>query len=133
MNQTPVDRHPNDVLTLVNEGMEIYDSTGERLGTVEEVRFGAVADATSAHDPGPARPAVKDEPGRGSLVEAVAEAFDPDEMPDELAARLRHHGFIRIDGTLFSHDRYIMPEQIDYVDSEGVHLNVIREKLISES
>lgn len=134
MNRTPADRHPDEVLTLVHEGMEIFDSTGERLGTVDEVRFGAIADATSEYDPGPARPAAgQSEPGAGSLVEAVAEAFDPNTVPSELLARLRHQGFIRVDGTLFSNDRYIMPDQIDYVDNEGVHLNVIREKLISDA
>lgn len=133
MNSTPIDSHPSDMLTLVHKGMEIFDSTGERLGTVDEVRFGAVADATSEHNAGPTKPSRQSRPGAGSLVEAFAEAFCPDDMPSELVARLRRQGFVRVEGMLFSNDRYIMPEQIDYVDQEGVHLNVIREKLISES
>jgi hypothetical protein len=123
-----------DILQLVQEEMQVYDSTDSFVGKVGEVQFGADADAV-APGAGPARPARKAEPGNGSLIDALRDAFTGrgDGERSELVGRLRQSGFIRLAGSgLLRGRRYILPEQVDYVDSEGVHLNVQADKLLAD-
>jgi hypothetical protein len=123
-----------EILQLVQEDMQVFDSTDSFVGKVGEVQFGADVDADTP-GAGPATPARGTEPGDGSLIEVLRDAFAgrSDGERGELIGRLRQSGFIRLAGSgLLRGRRYILPEQIDYVDSEGVHLNVVADKLLTD-
>ena len=120
-----------DMLQLVQEGMHVYDSTESFVGKVGEVRLGADANAAGA---GPATPARETQPSPGSPMGARRDAFTAgdDGEQGELAERLRRRGFVRLAGSgLLRGRRYVLPEQVDYVDSEGVYLNVQGDKLLA--
>ena len=108
MNQLPKD---------VREGMEVLDRDGEKIGTVETLRFGDEAAAS-----GEARDGYED-----GLIQNIAEAIWPDDMPEGQRAKLLGSGYLVLDADgIFASDRYIQPEQIDRVGSDGIHLNVSR-------
>lgn len=116
----------NKILAQVKEGMDVYDADGDRLGKVEFVRFG---------DMDSADPVDTDRLDReDSLIGNLAEALSTDEeMPDTVAERFLRHGYIRIDsGGLFSDDKYVGPELIAGVDTDGVRLRVTKEELTGE-
>ena len=55
----------------------------------------------------------------------MGNAFKSDDLPKELQERLLMHGFVKMDSkTLFGADRYVMSDQIDRGDKNGVHLTV---------
>lgn len=122
-----------DILNFVREGMTVYDSEKNDIGTVESVHFGAASDANLATGTIPATTAADHAENDETFVDALAEVFDPkDEIPEEMADRLRYNGFIKIDGGWFGTDRYVMPNQISSVSDDGVHLSTKRERLIKE-
>lgn len=110
----------SSLLTKIYQGMDVFNNANEHIGTVEAVYLGATADS----EPG-AEPATPDDqavPGT-RIQRFVAELFDPTDMPDEIAERLRHSGYIRIDGPgLLAGDRFVTPDQIARVNDEGVFL-----------
>ena len=58
-------------------------------------------------------------------MDFIRKMFGTDKLPQEIHERLLMRGFIRMDSAkLFGSDRYAMFDQIDSVDSRGVHLNV---------
>jgi hypothetical protein len=96
-----------------SEGMIVYDSAGEVVGTVRVVYFGGASD------------------------EAIQKALHPDtgetelsRLPKELAVRLMKQGYILIEGPdVPGSKRYIGPEQIDGVfplEIEGTVNEVVR-------
>jgi hypothetical protein len=110
------------VLAQVQEGMDVYDATGSRVGSVERVYLGGADERTIERGGGPA---TAEDPSQfeHSFLHDLARAFAPDELPETLRARLLRHGFIRIDAAgLFAADRYVTPSQVDHVDANGVHL-----------
>jgi hypothetical protein len=112
----------------IREGMKVYDSSNNEIGEVERVRFGE-------DDPATPEPEAVDVSDRGdrrdSLIDNIAEAFRPDDLPEEVREKLLMQGFIRIDADgLFAADRYVTPEQIDSVTEDGVMLNVRKEDLL---
>lgn len=121
------------ILHQIRSGMTVYDSERNDIGSVDTVYFGAVnADSTVAADV-PATATRPDAAIRNSFVGDLVEVFDSrDQVPEELAERLRYHGYIRIDGGWFGSNRYIMPEQIEAVSDEGVYLRTGRDQLIKE-
>lgn len=127
----PTGRH--NILNTIHEGMTVYDSTGDRIGTVDFVHFGAASDTqqdlgTGAAAPGPADSVqMRDD----SLIDAFAEVFAPGEVPDELREKLMQSGYIRLDADgLFAADRFITPDQIASVRENDIELNVSRDQLI---
>lgn len=126
-------REHTAVLDQIREGMTVYDSERNDIGTVDAVYFGAVSDEELTEGTIPATATSHRDPSDNTFVEALADVFDPrDRVPDELAERLRYNGYIRIDGGWFGADRYIMPDQITSVSDEGVYLNTHRQHLIQE-
>jgi hypothetical protein len=119
------------VLTQIREGMDVYDRDNERIGTVDEVYFGEASDIQRAQGTGSATAPVDETTNENTFVGMIAEAFDPREVPDELAARLRRSGYIRLDSAgLFRSDRYIVPDQIASVIDQNVHLTTTRDELV---
>lgn len=121
----------NLILNHVREGMAVCDLDGKEIGKVDRVYLGAVSEAKDERGQGPATAHDPYEPGEGTLIENVAEAFAPDKLPDELRERLLREGFIQMDSaSLFAADRYVLPEQIMSVADDQVRLNVRRDELI---
>ena len=110
----------------VREGMDVLDSAGQHVGTVEIVKMGD-PDATTIG---------ADQPGEGGLIQDLAEAFGYDEEPDvppALHARLMRAGFIKIDGSgLTDPDYYVTADKIGVVSANTVRLLVRKENLLDE-
>lgn len=123
-----------EILQLVREGMQVYDSTDSAVGEVTTVRFGADMDA-GASGAGPAKPARDVMADDDTIVDAVQSALAGESNLEdtELASRLRQRGFLRVGGAgLFQAARYVLPEQIDFVDGDNVHLNVQADRLLKD-
>jgi hypothetical protein len=97
----------------VSEGMIVYDSAGELVGTVRVVYFG------------------------GASEEAIQKALDPEsgqtdlrDLPKELGVRLLRQGYVLIEGPdLTGAIRYIRPEQLEGVfteEIEGILTDIVR-------
>lgn len=115
---------PNDIRI----GMKVYDSLHKHIGKVDDFRA-----PENATDPEiePADIDATDKPGRESIVDVVAKAFDDDPIPEVLRDRLLTEGYVRLDADgLFAADRYILPEQIASTTSDGIVLNVKKDQLI---
>ena len=121
-----------EILQLVREGMQVYDSTDTSIGEVAEVRFGAEVDAGATSGSAPATPAREPLTDEETLVGAVRSALGDESDLDqtELGDRLRQSGFFRLGAGIFQGARYVLPEQIDYVDDDGIHLNVQGDRLL---
>lgn len=113
----------------IREGMKVYDSTDQEIGAVEMIRFGDDDPTTPEAEAAGISPI--DERPRDTLIDNIAEAFQPDEIPREVREKLLHQGFIRIDSAgLFAADRYVTPEQIGSVSPDGVRLRVSKSELM---
>jgi hypothetical protein len=109
-----------DMLNSIEEGMKVYDNSGDEIGKVEFIHF---SEADGGDHPVAAAP--PEDPPQSDLVDFIRKMFGADNLPRELRERLLMHGFIRMDSArLFGSDRYIMFDQIDKVDDKGVHLKV---------
>lgn len=132
--QKPLDvNQQHTLLTSIREGMEVYDSRGDKVGTVEDLYFGASSDEMDNHGVGAATapdPSLRE----NNLVDDIAAGiFGGDDLPEEMRKRLINEGFIRIDAAnLFGRDRYVLPEQINRVHNDHVHLNVPGDQLLKK-
>ena len=116
-----------NLLRDIRDGMDVYDRDQHKIGTVEWVKFG---------DDDPSTPEVEavtssEPPRRDSLIDNLAEAFAPDQIPEPLRQKLLQQGFVRLDTSgLFASDRYILPDQILSVSDNRVTLNVSKDELV---
>ena len=122
-NQTNTD----DILARVDEGMDVYDRDGHKLGAVKDIYAGDVVDAPPGAAPD--HTGGQRSPGNGSIVTEVARAFS-DDLPAVLRSRLRHNGYVCIKGGFLGHDRYALREQVAAVEGRRVTLNVASNELI---
>jgi hypothetical protein len=132
MSQQPFEEgQGNQILTQVYEGMDVYDRTGDKIGTVESVYLGAVSEHADLHGAGPATASAQGS-RESSVIEDFAKAFvAEDPVPEPLRERLRRHGFVKIDSSgLFAADRYVTPDQIAEVSGDRITLRVTRDELI---
>lgn len=121
------------ILSLVHEGMEVYDVRDNHIGTVDFVHFGSASETQQELGTGPASVTAADDPQmrRDTIIDSIAEAFHPNEVPDQLQSKLLMSGYIRLDSSgLFASDRFITPEQITGVSGDRVQLSVTRDQLI---
>jgi hypothetical protein len=118
-----------DLLGQVHEGMEVYDRDQKKVGKVDGLFMGALADG-EAMGGEPARGPGPETAGDGSLIADVARVFD-DNLPQVLRSRLRQNGYIRVRGGILSGDRFALREHVAAVAGERVILNVRGEELIS--
>lgn len=116
----------------IGEGMPVYDRDGELVGTVDVVYLGGASDEAieRALDP--------EHAPRTPAGEKVRTAFESEDMPREMRARLMKQGYIRVKGDGITGLRgYLGPEQIEgmfTLDVEGavqdaVRLRVARDEL----
>ena len=113
-------------MSRINEGMDVFDRTGDKVGEVDYVYFGEIDPTTPEVEA--TTPSDRD-PREASVVDIVADAFRADDLPEELRERLQMHGFIRLNTGMLRSDRYVLPEQIASVTSNAVHLNVKLDEL----
>jgi hypothetical protein len=119
---TALSHQASQLLAQVKEGMAVFNSANERIGTVEAVYLGAASEVERPFDAGPATDDSPKLPGT-TVQRVMAEIFDPSEVPEEVAKRLRYSGYLRIDpAALFAGDRYVTPQQIASVTHKGVFL-----------
>lgn len=122
----------NTKLMRVREGMDVYDSGNHHIGSVSTVYFGADSEKNLDTGTGAAEADNPDKYETDSLVKAVAQTLDPNDLPEELRERLWQQGFIRINSSgLLASDRYALPEQIASVGQDGVHLNTDYDSLLA--
>ena len=104
----PSDRMPQ----RISEGMIVYDSAGEMVGTVQVVYFGGASEEAIQR-------ALHSEAGENDLGS----------LPEELVVRLMSQGYVTVDGPELSGvQRYLRPEQIEGVfprEIEGVVTDVV--------
>jgi hypothetical protein len=122
----------NPILEQIEEDMDVYDRSGDKIGEVEDIYLGSVGEDAVSESRGPATADDPDQPGRPSFIQELAEVFTgEDELPEVVRNRLLRQGFIRVDGSgLFGSDYYVMPEQIASVSQDRVQLKVSRDELI---
>jgi hypothetical protein len=123
----------HSIFAQIREGMGVYDVRDNHIGSVAFVHFGAASETQQELGTGPASPAPADNPNlrRDTLIDNLAEAFDPNEVPAELQEKLLVSGYLRLDTAgLFASDRFITPEQIASVADDRVYLSVNRDQLV---
>ena len=127
----------NDLLTRIEEGMEVYDIEDKKIGEVETIYFGEVDQERERRGERPATASTPEIPSaEHPLVDfAFGGAFSSDEEEEEgvelIRARLQREGFVKIDGSgLFGRDYYAMPDQIASISGDHVRLRVSKDELI---
>ncbi len=123
----------HSILSQIHEGMEVYDVRDKHIGSVEFVHFGSASETQQELGTGPVTSSPADDPNmrRDSLIDNIAEAFDPNDVPQELKEKLLVSGYIRLDASgLFASDRFITPDQITGVSDDKVQLSVTRDQLV---
>jgi hypothetical protein len=121
------------ILSQVREGMGIYDVRDNHIGHVDFVHFGAASETQQELGTGPATSAPADDPNmrRDTIIDNIAEAFQPNEVPEQLQNKLLLSGYIRMDADgFFAADRFITPDQIARVIDDKVYLSVNRDQLV---
>jgi len=119
--------------TRIKEGMTVYNTNGDKIGTVEYVKF---SDENPNH-PGveTATPAESTEENRLGIIKAVATVVsiaEDDNIPQVLRDRLNHSGYIRMSSTgFFESDYYISLDKVISITGENVQVEATKEELIS--
>ena len=120
------DPKEQSLLHQVTEEMRVYDADGQHVGKVAALYYGDSPQAAT-----PADTPVEDELTEGPARD-VSEIMEPTEaLPEEVRARLRRYGFIRVDAGVLTSDVYVLPDDIDHVDEDGVHLSISEDELLS--
>ena len=98
----------------VREGMDVFDFTGVRIGTVATVKMGD-PEAVTAQGQQPEQ--------RAGLIGALMSTLDgaPD-VPEERRNRLLRLGYLEINGPGIGNRQYESGEALDRVTDEGVFL-----------
>lgn len=108
-------------------GMTVFDSERREIGKVDGLKYPENATAPGV-ETATVAPAGRED---ATIVDALAEAFGSDEVPEPLRSQLLRDGYLHLDSKgLFSSNRYILPEQISRLDGDGVHINVTEDALI---
>jgi hypothetical protein len=126
----------HSILTQIHKGMHVHDVRDQHIGSVAFVHFGAASETQQELGVGPASPTVADNPRMrdDSLIDNIAEAFAPNEVPQELQRKFLVSGYIRLDTSgLFASDRFISPDQIAGVSGDTVQLSVNRDQLVKRN
>jgi hypothetical protein len=115
-------------LNQIHKGMNVFDSSGDKIGTVDWVKMTDEIPDTPQAEQITTQPGVTRD---RTFVDNIAEAFSSDDVPEEVRERLLRDGFVRIDTDgIFSSDRYVLPEQIASVTDSDVIITKRRDELI---
>lgn len=105
-------------LSDVCEGMDVFDASGEKVGTVKSVKFGdpqatTAEGQTSERDP--------------NIVQAVATALSgQSDLPEERRERLLRLGYVEVDGKGFGNNFFEASDAVKRVSGNTVYLNHTR-------
>lgn len=111
----------------IEVGMRVFDSEMDDIGKVDGFKYPENATAPGVE---PATPGVVSRED-AVLVDAVADAFGREDVPEPLRSQLLRDGYVHLDTKgLFASGRYILPEQIARMTPEGIQLNVTKDALI---
>jgi hypothetical protein len=106
----------------IGEGMPVYDRDGEAVGIVNLVYLGGASEEAIDRVLHPE----KEHSGQPGALDWSA--FDADNVPNEMRARLMSQGYIVIDGPdLTGVKRYIGPEQIEGIFTQELEGGVIND------
>jgi hypothetical protein len=113
----------------IQVGMKVFDSELHEIGRIDGLKY---PENQIAPEVEPATvDAADNATDNNTLVEAVAEAFGREDVPEPLRSQLLRDGYVHLDTKgLFARDRYILPEQIARLTAEGIQLNVTKDALI---
>jgi hypothetical protein len=110
-------------------GMKVFDSERHEIGKVDDLEY---PENAIAPDVEPATLDAADDRDE-TIVDAVAEAFGREDVPEPLRSQLLRDGYIHLDAKgFFASGRYILPEQIARMIPEGIQLNVTKDALIKK-
>ena len=110
-----------NMLSTINEGWDVIDNTGDKVGRVETVYFGE----ENLADPGPETVSVNQVEQRDPINQMLQDLLAPDKrIPDEVYSRMQRYGFLRVDRNPLRSDRIVFSDQIKRLDGEQVHLNI---------
>src|SRR4051812_8444390 len=87
------------ILSQIHKGMAVYDVNDHRIGTVDFVHFGSASETQQELGVGPATNTIADNPRMrdDTIIDNIAEAFSPNDVPQELQEKLLVSGYIRLD------------------------------------
>jgi hypothetical protein len=112
----------------IEVGMRVFDSERHEIGKVDSFKY-----PENATDPDATIATTRGMHNRDdtTIIQTLAEAFGEDELPQPLRNQLLRDGYVHLDAHgWFARDRYILPEQIARLDTDGIQLNVTRDALI---
>ena len=119
------------ILRQIYEGMTVHDQTGHRIGTVEYVYLGEVAESPEDCGYNERTASALSSPETSLLEEFAMAILLTEQVSDIWRERLLSYGFIRINSSgLFTSDRYALPSQIAGVADDRVLLYVDRDELL---
>jgi hypothetical protein len=121
--------HP--ILRDISEGMAVYDQTGHRIGTLEYVYLGEVAESPESYSSHEQTASVLGDPETWLMEEFAKAILLTEQVPEIWRERLLSYGFIRIRSSgLPTSDCYALPSQIAAVTGDRVLLHVDQDDLL---
>jgi hypothetical protein len=119
---------PDRLPERITEGMTVNDREGEAVGVIQVVYFGGANQEAIERvvHPQESPQAETSEDNRSAF------AFDADNVPEVLRARMMRQGFIIVEGpNLTGATRYIRPEQIEGIFDGAVRLRASHGELLN--
>jgi hypothetical protein len=96
-----------EILSRVEEGMDVFDRDGRKIGIVKYIQNGL------------------------GLVEEVSDSPAlPSNAPLQICRQLMQRGFIKIKAGLLVSDRFATADQVERVEDDRVALNVSDDELL---
>ena len=119
------------ILSQIYEGMAVHDQTGHKIGTVEYVYLGEVAESPEDYGYNERNASALSSPETSLLEEFAMAILLTEQVSDMWRERLLSYGFIKISSSgLFTSDYYALPSQIAGIADDRVLLYVDREELL---
>ena len=133
MNEQPMTTPQKpDALSVIREGMQVWNAEGKHVGKVSGLYLGAEADRLEQPGKVPETAAGTAPVVEGDVaIPGFINFIDSDtNLPAEVRKRLQYNGFVRIDAGGLHRDRYALREQVASVSPEGVRLSIAEDALI---
>lgn len=116
----------------IREGMTVLDVEGNRIGTVEFVKFGDEDVQRPGTEANQVSPTPRTEVYPNFLEDIAAAISGENSVPEEVRANLLRLGYMKIGNTgLFKGSRYTTLDNVDHVHDDHVHLTIDNDALIS--
>lgn len=104
-------------LNRVVEGMAVYDSNGQQIGTVAAYRNGEGVINSSRVD-------------HDTMIVEMEDALGGQrDFPQIVVTRLYEEGFVRVNRGMLRSDGYVFPQQIAEIQENALYLNVEPDEL----